>query len=251
MNESSIFHSLPSAISSFLGIPLTQVVTRLGRGFWHNHIDATNDFLEAGVDQENHGALFDWYKTTEAYIWELAAWHWADRGNGITQDHQEVFDACVGRVQDVLVLGDGIGTLTMQLKLRGLNPTYNDIEGSRTAQFAQFRFGDMGIPSILTDGWEPRIGDPSSFDAVVAHAFFEHIPNVDDWVVAVHQVLRPGGFFFVKNDWIMGTSADDKNSAIPMHLESNLLTATRWFEMLPSIGFRHLGGSNLEMWERV
>lgn len=231
---------------------IAEVLTRLGRGFWNNHVDATVDFVDSGADQANHASLLDWYKKTDSYIWELGAWHWGDRGKGITAENQEVFDACVGVVHDVLVLGDGIGTLTMQLKARGLNPTYNDLEGSRTAQFAQYRMNNS-VPVLLTDDFEPRLGPPEQFDAVVAHAFFEHIPNVVEWVQAIHTILRPGGYMFVKNDWITGTSADNRTVAIPMHLESNLSVGREWHSLVPQLGFEHVkGGHNtIEHWRKV
>jgi SAM-dependent methyltransferase len=252
MFDTSTFHNIPVAISGFMKMPIAQVLTRLGRGFWNNHVDATVDFVESGADPTNRESLINWYKQTDSYIWELGAWHWGDRGKGITAENKEVFDACVGKVQDVLVLGDGIGTMSMQLKERGVNPTYNDLAGSRTAAFAQYRFQNS-IPVLLTDDFEPRLGPPEQFDAVVAHAFFEHIPNIPDWLTAIHGILRPNGLLFVRNDWITGTSADQRTVAIPMHLESNLEVGREWHSLVPQYGFDLVqGGHNeIEHWRKV
>ena len=252
MFDATTFHNIPVAISGFMKMSIAQVLTRLGRGFWNNHVDATNDFVDSGANPLDNDSLIEWYKATDAYIWELGAWHWGDRGKAITAEHQEVFDVCVGTVHDVLVLADGIGTLSMQLRERGLNPTYNDLNGSRTANFAQYRF-NYEIPVLLTDSFEPRLGDPEQFDAVIAHAFFEHIPNIPDWLDAIHSVLRPGGLMFVKNDWITGTSADNRTVAIPMHLEANLAVGRDWYSLVPPHGFEHVSGGHnvIETWRKV
>jgi cyclopropane fatty-acyl-phospholipid synthase-like methyltransferase len=137
----------------------------------------------------------------------------------------------------VLCLGDGIGDLTLALRRAGINATYHDLAGSRTADFAHFRFYMHGFegPSEMTDGWSPQFSE--GYDCVISLDFLEHVTDVPSWAVAVRRALRPGGLFCAQNAFAIGSGA---NGSIPMHLDRNDRYEKEWDPMLAGLGFSQL-----------
>lgn len=228
-------------IHAFLNLSYDDVLSRLARGFHHNHKLVADDF-DADVNDEQ--SLIDWYRRTDSYIYELSAYHLDDGFNymgmceGIAQ-HLKTSGKTV-----VLVLGDGIGDLSMILKEEGLTPVYHDLNGSKNAEFAAFRFRSAGldIDLLLGDSFDPTL--PGGFDAVVALDFLEHVVNVDEWVHAIHDCLNAGGIFLAQNAF--GIGDEEHGNSIPMHLSINNKYVTEWGNLVRSVGFNDLGNGWLE-----
>lgn len=209
---------------------------RLAKGFHENHRLVAEDFNEAGTDVNDPESLLNWYRTTEAYIWELTTYHLDERFN-----YSGMCDGVASHLKgagkkSVLALGDGIGDLSMRCAEEGLAATYHDLEGSRTAEFAMYRFNRAGakVNTLFTDSFDPILG-ARKFDAVVALDFFEHLVNVDSWVMAVYKTLKKGGVFQAQNAFSCG-DAENGNS-IPMHLSINNKYTDEWDGLLEEIGF--------------
>lgn len=214
-----------------------QVAQRLAEGFQANHHRVAEDFRSAAPGDDD--ALLAWYTDTDAYVWELSAYH-LDAGfnyKGMCAGVAERLTAW-GK-PDALILGDGIGDLTMTLKASGLRPVYHDLRGSVTANFAQFRFnlafpGDT--PTLWTDRWHAEFGT-ECWDAIVALDFFEHLTEVEGWVRAAYRSLRHGGFFMAQNAFACGDI--EHGGSIPMHLVRNNRYEKDWTPLLEEIGFIH------------
>lgn len=228
-------------ISLFLGITKEQASEKLSRGFRALHQEVAADFRR--VNPKDDAALLEWYRNTESYIWELSAYH-----SGAGFNYSGMCKGIVERlgndgVRDILVLGDGIGTMTIALAKSGMNPVYHDLAGSRTAAFAAFRYwrqiGEQPR-TMLTSGWEPAIS--GGFDAVVCNDFLEHVTDVPAWVNAIKSALRPGALFCAQNAFgpAMGSGP---NGSIPMHLERNDRFEKEWDPMLFSLGFSQLSSN--------
>ena len=228
-------------IALFLGILREQAAEKLRRGFRSLHQDVAVDFRSFGPKDDS--ALLEWYRQTEAYIWELSAYH-SDPGFNYTGNCKGIAERLVGAgVRDVLVLGDGVGTMTIALAKAGIDAVYHDLASSRTAAFAEFRYErQLGkpMPQMLTSAWEPAIS--GGFDAVVCNDFLEHITDVPAWVDAIKGVLRPGGLFEAQNAFgpAMGSGP---NGSIPMHLARNDRFEKDWDPMLNSLGFSQLSSN--------
>jgi SAM-dependent methyltransferase len=245
-----------SEIAQFLGIPEPQALHRLRQGFGYQHGEVNRDFRRSGARESDPESLLNWYRTTEEYIWELSAYH-ADAGfnysgmcGGIAErlkaEGVERFKAA--GVYPVLCLGDGIGDLTLALRLAGFDAVYHDLYESRTAQFARFRnlLHAPKFESFMTTGWQPMDVDEgfstNDFDAVVSLDFMEHVTDVPAWCRAVHAALKPGGLFCAQNAFDCGSGA---SGSIPCHLEVNDKFAhagatgkARWDELLiDELGF--------------
>lgn len=226
-------------ISEFLGHDLSYVYDRLAKGFHHNHKLVADDFNTNKTDVNDEDSLRQWYLDTDAYIYELSAYH-MEEGFNYTGMCEGICDNLKSKgASSALVLGDGIGDLSLDLWDRGLKATYNDLEGSKTSDFALFRidkYADGGIDTILSDSWDPPFID-SKFDAIIALDFFEHLVNVDEWVEACYGSLNTPGWFMAQNAFAIG-DAENGNS-IPMHLSVNNKYQFEWTATLEQVGFTH------------
>lgn len=226
-------------ISSFLEVDYDDVLERLRSGFHHNHALVAQDFNSFGADVDDEKSLLDWYRATDAYIYELSAYHIEEGFNysgmcdGIAQHLSAVGKA------DVLTLGDGVGDLTIRLAKEGLNPTYHDLAGSLTCRFAEYRFEMGGVECryMLTSTFDPELH--GEYDAVVALDFLEHVVNVSEWVQQVYDVLRPGGIFLAQNAFGIGDV--EHGNSIPMHLAVNNKYVEQWNSLVETIGFTDQG----------
>lgn len=231
-------------IATFLGQPVDGAVARLGEGFGANHMRVAQDFRAANPQSDDR--LLEWYRQTPAYIWELTAYH-LDRGFNYRGMCQGILEHLrTHQKSRVLCLGDGIGDLTIQLREGGLSPTYHDLLGSLTAEFAAFRVArrelkDPPVTFLLTGTWDPpSVADwpPEEqvpFDAVIALDFFEHLVNVEAWAQRVYELLAPGGLFLAQNAFGIGDL--EHEGSIPMHLTINNKYVTEWEPLLRRIGF--------------
>jgi len=223
-------------ISDFLNISYEHAFDRLKRGFHHNHALVAKDFIYAGADVNDNDSLLGWYKTTDAYIWELSAYHlepafnYAGMCEGISLGMKNT------NRTNILNLGDGVGTLSIRMAEDGLIPTYHDLEGSLTASFAQsvFESNNLDVKTRFTSDWEPNLGS-RMYDGVIALDFFEHLVNVEDWVRAVHKCLKKGGAFIAQNAFGIGDA--EHGNSIPMHLSVNNKYTEEWDPFLRGVGF--------------
>lgn len=230
-------------ISAFLRLPLAECSARLASGFGNLHHEVTADFHRANPQTPEE--LLAWYRATEAYIWELTAYH-CDAGF----NYRGMVDGIVTHlknagVRTVLCLGDGTGDLTLACAAAGLQPTYNDLAGSRIAQFARARFNmrlgddyEQRIAFCESEGWAPPM--TAKYDAIVSLDFLEHVPNVEEWVAAIQRSLNPGGLFCAQNAFAMGSGPD---GSIPMHLSCNDRFEKDWDPTLSRLGFEQLSSN--------
>jgi cyclopropane fatty-acyl-phospholipid synthase-like methyltransferase len=118
----------------------------------------------------------------------------------------------------------------------GLDVTYHDLEGSRTAGFAQhvFKDSELKVATKFTNDWKPTF-PRNRFDAVIALDFFEHLVNVDVWAKAVHSTLKKTGVFMAQNAFACGDA--EHGDSIPMHLSANNKYTEEWAPLMTKIGF--------------
>jgi dTDP-4-dehydrorhamnose reductase len=227
-------------VGLFLKIDPAEAESQLALGFHHHHAGVAADFREANPQTPEE--LLDWYRATNAYIWELSAYH-LDAGFNYLGMCEGIAAHCrANDLNDVLCLGDGIGDLTVALSRAGLNPSYHDLEGSRTAAFAESRFElllSKKPETWLTCDWEPVI-PLERYDAVVALDFFEHVKGVEKWAAATIEALRPGGWLLCQNAFAIGD--DEHGGSIPCHLVENNHFEHDWNPLLESLGMTQVEG---------
>lgn len=228
-------------IALFLKMNEAEAIERLSRGFSQLHNEVNQDFRKAGVHKSDD-ELLAWYRATEAYIWELSAYH-CDPGFNYAGMCKGMVDRLTVEpgARKVLCLGDGIGDLTLALRRAGFDAVYHDLEGSRTSEFALFRFWMHGAEgrSEMTNGWGPRFSD--GYDAVISFDFLEHVTDVPAWVAAIKGALKPGGLFFAQNAFACGSGP---NGSIPCHLERNDRYEKDWTPLVASLDLQQIETSN-------
>jgi 2-polyprenyl-3-methyl-5-hydroxy-6-metoxy-1,4-benzoquinol methylase len=231
-------------ISEFLKVPEGYAKQRLEKGFHYNHHEVANDFNDGRTNVNNSESLLNWYRNTETYIWELSAYHLDQGFNYSGMCEGIALGLRHSGKNKVLSLGDGIGSLSIRLAQEGLEATYHDLEGGKTANFAQYRFSleeKLVINTLFTNTFEPKLGD-RLFDAVVALDFFEHVVNVEEWAKAVYNTLKKDGVFIPNNAFGIGDA--EHGNSIPMHLSVNNRFEWDWDPMLVELGFvRHENNS--------
>lgn len=254
--EDSLYHRAQE-LSAFLKLPLRDVAWRLSSGFTELHNSTSEDFRtfmrECRSEDAGSGGdaeLIDWYRQTEAYLWELTAYHcdpgfnYAGMCAGIVatlkeDEYKKCRDEKFFDSYRVLCLGDGVGSLTIALKQACLEPVYHDLAGSRTAAFAQTGFAmrfDSEIEASLSQSFEPAtMPVVPDLDSVVSLDFLEHVPNVETWARVVFAALKPGGLFCAVNRFECGSAGE-----IPMHLAVNDCYSTEWEPLLKRIGFEQV-----------
>ncbi len=230
------FNTLAEQISKYLKIDIGSVSSRLSAGFHENHRLVAEDFTKNNTDVNNPDSLLNWYRNTDAYIWELSAYHLDERFNYSGMCEGIFMGFKNSNRNKVLSLGDGIGTLSLRMAEGGLDTTYHDLKDGKTCGFALSRFEDSGLPikTLFTDNWDPKLGS-SVFDGIVALDFFEHLVNVEDWAKAVFKALKKNGAFIAQNAFAIGDA--EHGNSIPMHLSVNNKYETEWIPLMQSIGF--------------
>jgi dTDP-4-dehydrorhamnose reductase len=220
-------------IALFLGIPEDQALAKLRRGFLELHAEVAEDFRR--YNPQSDAGLLNWYRTTEAYIWELTAYHLDEGYNYMGMCGGIAEHLCNAGARQVLCLGDGIGDVTLALRRAGMDSVYHDLRGSRTAEFAAFRWirhmPDF-MPEDMTDAWQPN-DRTRYYDAAISLDFLEHITDVELWARATVAALKPGGLFCAQNAFGCGSGAD---GPIPMHLACNDKYVTEWDPLMRSLG---------------
>ncbi len=230
-------------LALFFGMRWDEAKLKLGQGFIPLHHAVTADFNRALP--RGDAKLIDWYRTTEAYIWELSAYH-EDPGYNYTG----MCGGIVTHLQNagakrVLCLGDGIGDLTLACHRAGLEPHYHDLGGSRTAAYAAFRFwrqtgGEMQTNQTYSFNLQSDAFGEGEYDAVASLDFLEHVPCVDQWIRAIYTALKPGGLFVAQNAFNCGSGED---GSIPMHLAVNDRWEKDWDPFLLDVGFEQLASN--------
>jgi SAM-dependent methyltransferase len=241
-------------LAEFFRMPEPVALAKLSLGFMPLHEAVTADFkARVGkipfLAEPSEAALLKWYRETEAYIWELSAYHedegfnYAGMCSGIAQCLTS--NGC----SRVLCLGDGIGDLTLTLRRAGMKATYHDLMNSRTAEFALSRLGpddtfltnefDHGFPGWL-DG---------TYDGIVSLDYFEHLPNLPEWMRACRAALKPGGLMMAKNAFGKGSGPQ---GAMPMHLTVNDKYAdeAEWRKLCGDSGFALYSDRTPDWWVR-
>lgn len=230
-------------ISLFLGVHRDKAASRFAEGFHYNHAKVAEDFkLHVNAYEENQ--LLDWYKLTDTYIWELSAFHCDSRFNyvGMTKGiYEAIQNSKYGErpFRKVLVLGDGVGTLSGYLCQRGVVVYYHDLRDSLTAKFADFRFQrrGLGVNYCFGDSHSFTPSLSGAYDVIIAMDFMEHLPNVREWVQACWGVLRPGGALMARNAFGQGSGLE---GSIPCHLPCNDGMEDKWDATVKEFGFEHV-----------
>jgi len=228
-------------LAMYFDMPEADALNHLTKGFGFHHERVSEDWRR--VNPQTDEDILQWYRQTDAYIWELSAYH-LDRGFNYMGMIAGVSEGLRAKgVHSVLCLGDGIGDLHIKLHEDGFSSTYHDMPNSRTADFATMRMAIRNC-EFLFQFDEPKQAlaqCEALFDAIVSLDFLEHVLAVEDWLRAIFTTLKPGGWFLGQNAFGIGSGPD---GGMPMHLERNDRFEKDYGPLMLDIGFVQEGTSN-------
>jgi 2-polyprenyl-3-methyl-5-hydroxy-6-metoxy-1,4-benzoquinol methylase len=112
-----------------------------------------------------------YYKDTDLYIYDLSFYQEILQSQGFFSWYEGILKDF--KIKSVLDFGGGIGEYTIIASQKGLISDYVDIEGSKTEEYAKYRFKKYNVnPGVL------NLNEPlKDYDLIIAMDVFEHIQN--------------------------------------------------------------------------
>lgn len=154
-------------LCEFIPIPMEALVHKVSQG---------EKLLRQEWNEKNPktwGQMLEFYKNTENYLYDLTHWHLTQRRAFDLSTEAKVMAV---KPKNVLDFGCGIGQNAIMLARKGVDVTLADV-GSKTLNFAKYRFQQEGLPfkEWITDG--PDMPPDEKYDAIIILDVFEHLPK--------------------------------------------------------------------------
>jgi len=213
--------------------------------YWGKEFDEVLETVEAGnahmvgklwnetfgeredMSQEEVEKFYERDDVGWVYLVELAHWNFSQNFSALRQP------LTAYRNLDVLELGSGIGSVSLQMIIQNCNVVSVEVN-KHLRGFIDLRYnkllekaiGQMGKLSIVDDAWQEKSED-ESFDLVIALDVIEHLQKdtLEKVVKNIGRVLKPGGRFFYHANWY-------QQDLYPMHFEA----PKAWNDMLKDAG---------------
>ena len=219
-------------VSDFLKIPFEHAVDKIERGNMHMAGDYwSSKFSDHEPTPEE---VLNFYKdemTGRLYLIELLHWNFSQ---GYTNLRKSLLPI---RGMNVLEIGAGIGTVSMQMMIQQnqvvaveINPLLQRFIKHRwesTRSYLRRKHGDL---FLVGEDWK-SLAKEEQFDVVVSFETFEHMSEADlrDTIANIIRVLKVGGRLIFTANW------SQMEGSYPMHFDYKDLVA----ELL-SVNFRQV-----------
>lgn len=206
-------------IQEYLGWDLSLVMEFLSKGTamlaeeWNNRNPQTPD------------DIINFYKETENYIFDLAAWH---RKPGRIYQTVSAINICKqNRIRKVLDFGCGIGQDGILFANSGFDVTLSDLPG-RTFDFAKWRVERRGLIIKLVNSNELK----EKYECILCFDVLEHVWEPKEIIKYLHGHLLDNGILLV-------TAHFYYSEIHPMHLRQNVkYMGPEFIKMMTESGFR-------------
>jgi len=214
----------------FYEISLEQAKTEIDKGTPHDAGDYWRECF--GNRTAKPREVHEWYSNPETgkkYIMELLHWNYTNTFKSLQEQITPIWD------QNVLEIGSGIGTVSIQLMFQRnnvlsieTNKLLQDFSKLREKTTRNLLTGYERLGSILygDPSWETKVPD-NSYEAVVSFEVFEHIPAepLREMLKAIGRVLKRGGYLYFTVNF-------GQQDLYPMHFDHS-----KWFyDCLDEIG---------------
>ncbi len=195
--------------------------------------NVVGDFLrlKVGHPWQWSQRMADFYRTTDAFVYELLVWHhkpsriaWRAR---VADEIAQLFPDGA----DILCLGDGIGYDSLSLALRCPLARVSSFElPGNSSSFAAKLIDDANLSAQITALDDLKTLSALKFDVVLSFHVLEHVPSPVQMIDDIASYLRSGGYAFISDAF---TVVEPNH---PTHLASNLAYAGRTIAMFEAHG---------------
>lgn len=198
---------------------------------WKSAVTDVRDEWQARVaGRESDDAVTGFYDQSEAYIFDLMAWHSLVDDNGPLAYVVALKFAQRHGCRDYLDFGSGVGSGAILFAHHGFTVSLADIS-STLLTFARARCEARQVRATYFDLKTGAL-PVHAYDIVTAMDVWEHLTDPEGTAVRIAESIRPGGFLF-------GRFAAEPDTDHPQHIV---------FDFAPT--FRALAGAGFEeVWQ--
>ncbi len=168
----------------------------------------------------------DFYRKTDAYLYELLIDHQKDYRREIRRRILERL--AIYNAKTVLDYGGGVGLDSTAMSKAGMDVTFYEMNGI-TLKFAKMNFAREKCTVQIRNSVNEIA--PNSFDSVICIEVLEHVPNPPAVIADIHRLLKMGGIALITE------SFEDGNDRYASHLAGNKKYAGKIFKMMELQGF--------------
>ncbi|RLB83748.1 MAG: hypothetical protein DRH17_00920 [Deltaproteobacteria bacterium] len=189
-------------------------------------VPVERDWNSVHPDPDDQESLDDFYKKTEAFIYDGMANHTSPPTMATLG---EVVRICLHfGLKEMLDWGAGVGTLTILLNKYGIQTHHVDLPG-KTLEFARWRYRlramDVNVIPL------PHLFTTESVDGIVCLEVVEHVKEPVEMLKKLHRIIRPGG--------ILICSESCAQLEYSSHLKTNAsFSGEAFIEKMNQIGFQ-------------
>ncbi|MCD6490190.1 MAG: class I SAM-dependent methyltransferase [Thermodesulfobacterium sp.] len=189
-----LWKAFSNELESFLNKPIKEIEDEYMRT-----LEKEKDIERRLYESNDRNRVIEYYKLTSRYLYELVRWE-------STFEKQDNFRRLYlffkkHKIKKVLDFGGGVGGLCIYLKEQGIECDYLDVCGE-TFRFARWRFQRRGLKIKMfnvLDKWPKDI-----YQAVVAYDVLEHLPNLEETMKKIADILNKRGFLLNKSTFSGG-----------------------------------------------
>lgn len=224
-------------IVEFLGVPEEEVLHRL------NNPGVMEEWNAWVTDDEDREQITRFYRENTAYIYDLMKWHYSSADPSGVPDNslnlRETKDTLLGhcylrreQIQTAIDYGCGVAAYALDIAPLGFELTLAEVPG-KVFDFARWRTRCHGYQfkevEILDDA--PL---KESYDLIICHDVFEHLPDPVKVARHLFQHLNPGGQLHGRPIW----GGPSEAVSCPHLRHNQVLDGGRWEQVMAEIGFR-------------
>ncbi|MCL4387311.1 class I SAM-dependent methyltransferase [Patescibacteria group bacterium] len=141
--------------------------------------------VELAWDWDKRKDTLQYYRDTDLYIFDLTFYQ-----SMLAQDLNFMLESAKEKgVKKILDFGGGIGEYTIRaIKELGAEVTYLEIAGSKTLEYAKWRFKKYGVEPKIVDENYPW--QKEKWDAIFAMDVLEHLENPEPTIKAFEETTK-------------------------------------------------------------
>lgn len=221
----SIIETMVDEISQFLNISRDEVCQRIEEEIFNPGINVARAWKRAHPITEEE--INNFYKTTDAYIFDLYVEHQRVYRKIILERIVERLK--INNTKFVLDYGGGAGFDAIEMRKAGINVVYFELP-NLTSRFAEWKFIKSGYADIKV-AYDEKMLKKHDFNAIVCLEVLEHIAKPMEVIKSFSYLLKDEGII------LLSEAFELVGDEYPSHLKINQKYAGRIFDMMEKYRF--------------